>query len=103
MMLIEQFAGALVLRILALAFGARAAESRAIGDRFLPGTVTRGAFPELFQIDQIPHAGPRHADLVVIKTMPSIDECVRVPCASKSGGYAQAGSILIYEIPHYAV
>jgi hypothetical protein len=98
-MLIEQLAGALGLRILALAFSARTAESCAIGGRVLLGAFARRAFPELFQVDQVPHAGPRHADLIVVKTMPTIDECVRVPCASKSDGYAQVGSILIMKFP----
>jgi hypothetical protein len=44
--------------------------------------------------------------MVVVATMPSIDERVRVPVELtrlKFSGYAQASSILIYEIPHYAV
>src|SRR5580698_6932383 len=102
-MLIQLFTGAVGAQFLELTFGPGAAELRAIGGGFLFRPLFRNALPELFQIDQIPHGGPRHADLVVIATMPSIDEeYVRVPfelTQSKFGGYALACSILIMNSP----
>jgi hypothetical protein len=104
-MLIQVFTGAVGAQFLELTLGPDTAEPRAIGGGFLFRPLFRNALPELFQIDQIPHGGPRHANLVVMATMPSIDECVRVPfelTRSKFGGYSLASSILIM-IPHYAV
>jgi hypothetical protein len=105
-MLIEQLAGAVCALLIDGALGPGTAEPRAIGSSFLLRPLPRHALLELFQVDQIPHACPRHAGLIVIETMRSVDECVRVPVEltrSEFGGYAQGGSILIYEIPHYAV
>jgi hypothetical protein len=104
-MLIQVFTGAVGAQFLELTLGPDTAEPRAIGGGFLFRPLFRNALPELFQIDQIPHGGPRHANLVVMATMPSIDECVRVPfelTRSKFGGYSLASSILIMT-PHYAV
>jgi hypothetical protein len=101
-MLIQVFTGALGAQLLELTFGPGAAEPGAIGGGFLFRPLFRNALSELFQIDQIPHAGPRHADLVVIATMSPIDECVRVPfnlTRSKFSGCALSSSILIYEFP----
>jgi hypothetical protein len=101
-MLIEQFAGALSALFLELTFGPGAAEPGAVGGGFLLRPLLRDALPELFQIDQIPHGGPRHVNLVVVTTMPPIDELVRVPSnltRSKFSGCALASSILIYEFP----
>jgi hypothetical protein len=101
-MLIQVFTGAVGAQFLELTFGPGTAEPRAIGGGFLFRPLFRNALPELFQIDQIPHGDPRHANLVVMATMPSIDECVRVPfelTQSKFGGYALACSILIMNSP----
>jgi hypothetical protein len=101
-MLIQVFTGALGAQLLELTFGPGAAEPGAIGGGFLFRPLLRNALPELFQIDQIPHGGPRHADLVVVATMPSIDERVRVPVEltrSKFSGCALSSSILIMKSP----
>jgi hypothetical protein len=102
-MLIEQLTGAVCARLFELAFGPGAAEPRTIGGSFLLRSFPCGSFFELFQIDQIAHAGPRHTGSAVVAAMYSIDEVGWVPIASGFGGYVQAGSIVIYEIPHYAV
>jgi hypothetical protein len=102
-MLIEQLTGAACARLLELTFGPGAAEPRTVGGSFLLRPFPRGAFFELFQIDQIAHAGLHHAGSVVIAAMHSIDEVGWVPVASEFGGYVRASSIVIYEIPHYAV
>jgi hypothetical protein len=101
-MLIQVFTGALGAQLLELTFGPGAAEPGAIGGGFLFRPPLRNALPELFQIDQIPHGDPRHADLVVVATMPSIDERVRVPVEltrSKFSGCALSSSILIMKSP----
>jgi hypothetical protein len=99
-MLIQVFTGALGAQLLELTFGPGAAELGAIGGGFLFRPRLRNALPELFQIDQIPHGGPRHADLVVVATMPSIDERVRVELTrSKFSGCALSSSILIMKSP----
>src|SRR6202046_2266668 len=99
-MLIQLFTGALGAQLLELTFGPGAAEPGAIGGGFLFRPLLRNALPELFQIDQIPHGGPRHADLVVVATMPSIDERVRVELTrSKFSGCALSSSILIMKSP----
>jgi hypothetical protein len=103
-MLIEQVTGAAGACLVERALGLGAAEPRAIGGGFLLRPLAPCTLLELFQIDQIPHAGPRHVDSVVIATMPSIDERVQISVEftpAKLGGYAPASSILIYEIPHY--
>jgi hypothetical protein len=92
-MLIEQFARALCLRFLALAFGPGAAEFGAVRRGFMLRAFFLGALPELVQIDQISHVGPRHAAVVVEGRVDSIDERVRIPVVLD--GYAQAGSIFI--------
>jgi hypothetical protein len=78
-MLIQMLAGAFAAQLLKLALGPGAAEPRAIGGGFLFRPLLRNALPELLQVDQIPHAVPRHACLVVVETKPSNDERVRVP------------------------
>jgi hypothetical protein len=98
-MLIEQLAGAFAARLLELAFGPRAAEAGAIGGGILFRPLPRYALLELFEIDQVPHAGPRHASPVVIETMQSFDEGGKVRFVCKSGGYAPASSILIIKFP----
>src|ERR1700744_3549450 len=99
-MLIEQRLRALLARFFPLALGAGAAELRAIGGGFPFRLLALSPLPELLQIDQIPHAVLRHADLVAARAMQSIDKYLRVPVASKCGGYALISSILIYQIPH---
>src|ERR1700722_208631 len=101
-MLIQQFTGAFAAQFLELAFGPGAAEPCAIGGGFLFRPLFRDALLELFQIDQIPHGGPRHVNLFGVETTPTIDERVRVPVemtGSKFSGYARASSILIMNSP----
>jgi len=105
-MLIEQLAGTLVARFLAFAFGSGAAEPGTVGGSFLLCLLPVDALLELLEVDQIPHGRLRHASPAGGVAMQSIDERVRATLeltASKCGGYAQASSIFIYEIPHYAV
>jgi hypothetical protein len=104
-MLIEQIIGAASAQLVKRALRLGAAEPRAIGGGFLIRPLSCRALLELFQIDQIPHTGPRHAGSVVVATMQSIDGGVQISvelAAAKLGGYALVSSILIYEIPHYA-
>ena len=101
-MLIQQLTGAFGAQFLAFTFGPGAAEPCAIGGGFLFRPLFRDALPELFQIDQIPHGGPRHVNLVGVETTPPIDERVRAPVEmtrSKFSGYALASSILIMNSP----
>jgi hypothetical protein len=101
-MLIEQITGAAGAQFVERALGPGAAEPHAIGGGFLLRPVSRRALLELFQIDQIPHAGLRPADSVVNATMPSTDERLQIAVelpASKFGGCALAGSILMYKFP----
>jgi hypothetical protein len=100
-MLLEQFAGSLGLRFLALTFGPCTAELGAVRRSFLLRAFFLGALSEFVETDQIPHGGPRHAVAVVDEKMNLIGEGVRIPVLFD--GYAQAGSILIYEFPINAV
>jgi hypothetical protein len=101
-MLIEQIVGAFCAQLVECTPGLGAPEPRAIGGGFLLRAISRGALLELFQIDQVPHAGPRHAASVVIATMQPIDERVQIPVeftASRIGGCALASSTLIMKFP----
>ena len=101
-MLIEQIIGAASAQLVKRALRLGAAEPRAIGGGFLLRPLSCRALLELFQIDQIPHAGPRHAGSVVVATMQSIDGGVQISvelAAAKLGGYALVSSILIMKFP----
>ena len=101
-MLIEQIIGAACAQLVKRALRLGAAEPRAIGGGFLLRPLSCRALLELFQIDQIPHAGPRHAGSVVVATMQSIDGGVQISvelAAAKLGGYALVSSILIMKFP----
>jgi len=101
-MLIEQIIGAACAQLVKRALRLGAAEPRAIGGGFLLRPLSCRALLELFQIDQIPHAGPRHAGSVVVATMQSIDGYVQISvelAAAKLSGYALVSSILIMKFP----
>jgi hypothetical protein len=101
-MLIEQIIGAACAQLVKRTLRLGAAEPRAIGDGLLLRPLSCRALLELFQIDQIPHAGPRHAGSVVVATMQSIDGGVQISvelAAAKLGGYALVSSILIMKFP----
>jgi len=101
-MLIEQIIGAACAQFVKRALRLGAAEPRAIGGGFLLRALSCRTLLELFQIDQIPHAGPRHAGSVVVATMQSIDGGVQISvelAAAKLGGYALVSSILIMKFP----
>jgi len=101
-MLIEQIIGAACAQLVKRALRLGAAEPRAIGGGFLLRPFSCRALLELFKIDQIPHAGPRHAGSVVVATMQSIDGYVQISvelAAAKLSGYALVSSILIMKFP----
>jgi hypothetical protein len=77
-MLIEQITGTACVEFVERPLGLGAAEPCAIGGGFPLRLVSCCALFELFQIDQIPHAGLLHAASVVIATMKSIDERMRI-------------------------
>jgi hypothetical protein len=85
-MLIEQLARALGARLVAAAFGFRAAEPRAIGGGVLLGALARRALLELLEINDLTHAGLRHAIPIVVATVQSIDESGKVRLAYKFEG-----------------
>jgi hypothetical protein len=98
--LIEQLAGTFAARFLKLAFGLRATKSRAIGGRFRFRLTAPGALPEPFQIDQIPHNGPRHAGWLWVGEGALV--CGGSITLQIIGSTLES-SILIYQIPYYAV
>jgi hypothetical protein len=77
-MLIEQITAAACALLFERALRFGAAEPRTIAGGFLRRPFAACALLELFQIDHITHAGPRHADSVVSATMQSIDERVQI-------------------------
>jgi hypothetical protein len=101
-MLIQQLTGAFGAQFLSLTFGPGTAPPCAIGGGLLFRPLFLDGLHALFQIDQIPHGGPRHVNLAGVETTPPMDERVRAPVEmtrSKFSGYALASSILIMNSP----
>jgi hypothetical protein len=103
-MLIQKIVGTADAALVGNAFGFRAAKSYAIGCRLFFRPLAGGAFPELSHIDQIPHAGLRHAirrggmRMRPPKGMPAIREKLQVLIAnavSKVGGHVLVSSVVI--------